>query len=380
MSKQIDPLAVEWIPLKATAGAARYRRYKRGRPTPIAARLPWLSGIEKKVLLKATPDSARAALANLEKHAHPAKIAHALLAQLLQQAAEKPRAYRRRASHAGGIAISATAEAALALLDDLKWYAAASRSSAKPILQSVAATFLRLAIEAATSRRQYLRECIAEAVRLYGSWIHAFALRVTDQRTPRRKDDSKLLARLIKAARTVGYAPKLFYSTRPNCQPRLLRWPLQAFILELCVGVRKKGGWWVESGLSSPMETVQRELRRRRRLGSDEGKPGRLYKLIVGKDEWSRIVSRSIQADTPPRAIVRALRHLTRLKLGRFRAPLYVGPICHRLLAMFIERHCAQERQTWKQRFCDCLLLRKALAFNVARFTSACLRASGPPK
>ena len=207
--------------------------------------------------------------------------------------------------------MSATKEGALALLADLKWYSRASRSNPKPVLQSVVARFLRLAIEGARTRRQYLRQCIEDATRLYGLWIYCFAFRVTDPRSNPTTDDMELLARIMTAAARAGFDRESFYSTHPNRPHQLLRWPLRAFLIELCVGVRNKGQWWVESGLMSPFERVQRELGRKRELGSDAEKLTGFYKLILGGD-WRTVIDRGrvTATDSIPRPIVRALRQL----------------------------------------------------------------------
>lgn len=315
MARQIDPLDdVEWIPVegnavRASEREARYRRYRRGRPTPIAAILHFLLGKQKTITLWVTPEDASAALDDLDAHAHPKEIDGALISRLLRQAMSKRRAYRLRSSSADGVRISTTAEGARALLDDLTWHSVASRADPRQIRQSVAATFLRLAIEAAQSRRRYVRDCIEYAVRSCGPWIYRFARTVTNPHDVPTKNDLALLRRILAAAERAGYGREPFYSTHPA--PRLLGWPLQAFLFELCVGIRKKGDWWTDSGLTSPFDLVQQELSSKRKRGSYAVKLTGFYKLFLGRD-WRVVVDQDqpVATNGAPAPIMRALRQL----------------------------------------------------------------------
>jgi len=300
--REIDPLAVEWYS----------RPYRRGRLTPVGATLQGLTGPHKTVVISATPEGARAALADLEAHARPDRLNDALISKLLHRAKNRTRSYRRgRSSSSSGLTLSATAQGASALLSDLAWHSRASRTSSAPILESVAATFLRLAVEAARHPSKNRRRYIEDAVHLYGPWIYRFTWRVTESRSNPTPDDTKLLARILAAAERAGFERKSFYSTHPNRHPQLLRWPLMAFLLELCVGVRNKGQWWVASGLTSPFELVQRELGRKRERGSYAEKLTGFFKLILGPD-WRKAIDRgrATTTDSVPLPIVRALNKL----------------------------------------------------------------------
>lgn len=280
---EIDPSLIEW----------HSRRYERGRATPIRIAFPSGRAARVEATFRATPTDALAAMAQLENCAHPSHIAAAPLFVILHAiAGQRPNGKRAYARQIGGVKISTTPIGAQALLDDLKCFT--SRTNPGPIRSSTVAMVLDALANARMSRYRATRESIDALLELDGPWISAFAKRLRDKHVS--SDDHSLLKKILAAAEDAGYKrAEFFRRDRPNA---LLLWPIQAFLIEYCLG---GAHWWIQQRLIPPMRLVRQNLKRNR--GSSEKRT--IYKRYLRKG-WREIIYREPEPDYLPRR----LRHL----------------------------------------------------------------------
>lgn len=184
------------------------------------------------------------------------------------------------------IRISATGAGAKFLKDNLGCYARVCRSSPQAIQQSVLWGFLEL-WESNYTKRQFMMGAIKDTLVQDGPWIRAFAKRVSQPSSGvKQSEDHVLLDRILAAAQLAGRDRAKFYSkTR-----RLLKWPIQAYLIELCLG---GGQWWTHHKLKPPFEVIQAELdlSRSRGYGNNRGVAS-LYRRHLGP-QWETLMTGS---------------------------------------------------------------------------------------
>ena len=173
------------------------------------------------------------------------------------------------------IRISATEAGAKFLKDNLGYYARVCRSNAQAIQESVLWDFLARC-ESNYTKRQFMMGAIKDTLVQDGPWIRAFAERVSQRSSGVKREDCVLLGRILAAAKQAGRDRAKFYS-KTN---RLLIWPLQAYLIERCLG---GGQWWTYHKLKPPFDVVQAELdlSRSRDYGNGRGVAS-LYKRYLG--------------------------------------------------------------------------------------------------
>jgi hypothetical protein len=183
------------------------------------------------------------------------------------------------------ICISATEAGAKFLKDNLGYYARVCRSNAQAIQESLLWDFL-VRWESNYTKRQFMMEAVNDTLVQDGPWIRAFAKRVSQPSSGVKREDRELLERILAAAKRAGRARTKFYSKTD----RLLKWPLQAYLIELCLGGAQ---WWTEHKLKPPFKIVQAELdRSRSRDDGDRRGPTSLYKWYLGC-EWETLMTGS---------------------------------------------------------------------------------------
>ena len=195
------------------------------------------------------------------------------------------------------IRISATGAGAKFLKDNLGYYARVCRSNPQAIQQSVLWGFLEL-WESNYTKRQFMMGAIIDTLIQDGPWIRAFAERVSQPSSGVKPEDRELLDRILVAAQLAGRDRAKFYSkTR-----RLLKWPIQAYLIELCLG---GGQWWTHHKLKPPFEVIQAELdvSRSRDDGNNRGVAS-LYRRNLGP-QWRTLMTGSPKQ--MPQAVQRLL-------------------------------------------------------------------------
>lgn len=286
MAGDIDPSLIEW----------RSRRYERGRPTPVSITFPLPGNKRASATFRATPDDARAAIADLEAHAYPRLIDQATLTMALADiGGQRSRGTRPYVRIAAGVKLSASPEAARALLADLKFWTL--RDKPEVIRNSAVVHVLNVVSAAKLTRWGVTRQAINALLGLDGPWIAAFVNRVKGPAVDRH--DAAMLVRILTAAEKAGYERRQFF--RRSDGQRVLAWPLQAFLLEHCLG---GAHWWTEASLIPPMQLIQQEMTRRRDSADDAGRRN-IFQHYLGAD-WRAVV------DRPPRPgyVPRRLRRL----------------------------------------------------------------------
>ena len=194
------------------------------------------------------------------------------------------------------IRISATQAGARFLKEDLSFFAReCGGSHPLAIKASLLWRFLSEWEEAATTNLQRRKEDLKEILIEYGPWIRAFAERVSQPPRHVKREDRKLLNRILVAAQRAGYDRAEFCSQKTKTRDQLLRWPIQAYLIEFCSGGAE---WWTAWVRQTPFDKVRDELARSRR--SDEAKRGmNLYRLYLGP-QWETLMTGSPDSIPPP--------------------------------------------------------------------------------
>ena len=218
----IDPAEIEW----------RSSKYQRGRRITTIAEFSPRTGTREKITVRATPGKARAAIADLEHRIQCGEISQVPIVESLDEISRKARSRRSYPVETKAIKISATPLGARLLLDDLAFWTRGSLRNRKQVSQSFLWDLLHVAATAHGKRRMYVRQAIGEGVQRYGPWIYSFAKRLTQGRAD--ADDVALLENIVASAQEAGYKRAEFFSL--HRAPRLLVWPIQAFLIELCLG------------------------------------------------------------------------------------------------------------------------------------------------
>lgn len=183
------------------------------------------------------------------------------------------------------ICISATEAGAKFLKENLGYYARVCRSNAQAIQESLLWDFL-VRWESNYTKRKFMMAALKDTLVQDGPWIRAFAKRVTQHSSGVNREDRELLERILAAAKLAGRARTKFYSKKK----RLLTWPLQAYLIELCLG---GGQWWTEHNLKPPFEVVQAELDLSRSRGYGDGRGvASLYRRHLGP-QWRTLMTGS---------------------------------------------------------------------------------------
>ena len=143
-------------------------------------------------------------------------------------------------------------------------------------------------------------------MRRYGPWIYSFAKRLTEGRAD--AGDITLLETILASAQEAGYERAEFFSHQKT--PRLLVWPIQAFLIELCLGGKQS---WCSVNLVPPVELMRREIRRRRtqQIGGGTG-VANVYKKYL-RSNWQRIVQQSHHPIPPA---IRRIQHASKIPSG----------------------------------------------------------------
>jgi len=183
------------------------------------------------------------------------------------------------------ICIRATEAGARFLKENLSYYARECRGNAQAIQQSELWKFLKLWEERLTKRKVMMEE-IRHTLVQNGPWIQAFSERVSRRSSDVKREDSVVLDHILAAAKQAGRDPAKFYSQTG----RLLRSPLQAYLIELCRG---GGYWWTYHNLITPFDIVQKELAvsRSRSYGDKRGVAS-LYRRYLGP-QWKTLMTGS---------------------------------------------------------------------------------------
>lgn len=185
------------------------------------------------------------------------------------------------------IRISATEAGAKFLKENLGYYARVCRSNAQAIQESLLWDFL-VQWESNDTKRRLMMGAIKDTLVQDGPWIRAFAKRVTQPSSGVNREDRALLNRILAAAQRAGHDRAKFYSKKK----RLLTWPLQAYLIELCLGGAQ---WWTAHKLKPPFKIVQADLdsSRSRYAGESRG-PESLYKRYLKQylgREWETLMT-----------------------------------------------------------------------------------------
>lgn len=283
-SGDIDPSVIEW----------RSRRYVRGRSTPITIAFPSRRGVRVTATFRAKPTSALAAIAQLQNHAHPGHIAGAPLFSILHDIAQQRRNGKRcYARQTAGVKVSTTPMGAQTLLCDLKFWT--SRTNPTEIRSSVVVHVLLAAANAKTTRWRATREAVDALLTLDGPWISAFARRQNAKHIS--ATDLHLRDKILAAAKRAGYKRAEFFR---RCKPGIvLLWPIQAFLIEYCLG---GAHWWRKANLIPPMQLMRQAVQRGR--GSTETGKRTIYRHYLG-DGWRAIIERQPELGYVPRRIRR---------------------------------------------------------------------------
>jgi hypothetical protein len=292
--RDIDPSGIDW-----SSG-----KYEGGRRTAVHAEFALQSGERSRATFRATPEEARRAIEQLLYFAGQPSTRQAAVIQALLELAAKPlRGARHYAVEAGIAKISAAPEMAMVLLEDLAFW----QRNPKQILASVVATFFSIASDASRSSRGNTVKSIRAGILLYGPWIHSFAIRLTPRsrsHAERAADDRDwhIFDRVMQAATSAGYERRRFLSTR---NPKLpLRWPLQAFMLEYCLGGRSA---WQQAGLITPLDLVERMIAKRQDRDTGDRAVTGIYQHYLGP-AWRSLFRRAPRRPGIPRPIKRLIK------------------------------------------------------------------------
>jgi hypothetical protein len=188
--------------------------------------------------------------------------------------------------------IRATEAGARFLKENLSYYARMCRSDVRAIRQSILWEVLEL-WEGEHTKRRLMMGLIKDGLIEYGPWIEAFSDRVSRRSTGVTRADGVLLDRILAAAQQAGLERKKFYSP----SGRLLKGPLRAYLIELCLG---GGYWWAKVNLKPPFEKakVERGVSLNRSYGDGRG-DATLYKGYLGP-QWKTLMTGPSTSVPPP--------------------------------------------------------------------------------
>lgn len=301
----LDPSATEWSSTKP----------HRGRGFTIKARLWTPRQNTTPVIVSLSGSVARRLQDDLKYHACqastdlcPYPIRRSILGVTLEDISSHSRRQTKRLTVDGErIKITASPQAAAMLLGDLLWCARGAQRKPTELMQSRLWRFLEFAVAGGReSRRTFIQGCVEDGILSYGQWIREFADRVTRTPLPSGKDKN-LLTKVLAEARRLGYQEADFFSqTRKH--PKLLKWPLQAFLVEYCLGGPAS---WKQVNLTPPFQLMKRELSRRRarhqRKNYETGITGFYRKYVTG--DWrSRLKKSHLRSQEIPLPLARLLK------------------------------------------------------------------------